>query len=87
MIQRLFLHLKLKVGTLTLILRSLFHKKAEYVEKLLTLIKQKRNLEQDLIIVKPRAGPIEKILKHRSSVFMNIMDNTVIVRLMIDSLY
>ena len=41
--------------------------------KLLMLVRQKRNLEQDLIIIKVHAGPIEKNVKYHSNVFMNIM--------------
>ena len=33
---------------------------AEYVEKLVLLVTQKRNLEQDLIIIKVHTGPAEK---------------------------
>ena len=47
--------------------------------------KEKRNLEQDLIIIKVHAGPIEKNVKYHSSVLMNIMGNTVIMELMIGS--
>ena len=48
------------------------------------LVRQKRNLEQDLII-KVHTGPIEKNVKYHSSVFMNIMGNTVTMELMIGS--
>ena len=41
------------------------------VVKLLMLVIQKQNLEQDLIIIKVRTGPIEKNLKYHSSVIMN----------------
>ena len=37
------------------------------------LVRQKRNLEQDLIIIKVHAGPIEKNVKYHSNVFMDIM--------------
>ena len=50
------------------------------------LVRQKRNLEQDLIIMKVHTGPIEKSLMHHSSVFMNI-GNTVKMGLIIDSLH
>ena len=56
-----------------------------YVVKLLILVRQKRNLGQDSIIIKVHTGPIEKNVKYHSSVFMNIMGNTVIMGLMIDS--
>ena len=49
------------------------------------LVRQKRNLEPHLIIIKVHTGPIEKNVKYHSSVFMNIMGNTVIIGLMIDS--
>ena len=51
------------------------------------LVRQKRNLEQDLIIMKVHTGPIEKSLMHHSSVFMNIIGNTVKMGLIIDSLH
>ena len=54
-----------------------------YVVKLLMLVRQKRNLEQDLIIIKVHRGPIEKNLKYHSNVFMNIMGNTVVMGLMV----
>ena len=41
------------------------------VVKLLMLVIQKQNLEQDLIIIKVHTGPIEKNLKYHSSVIMN----------------
>ena len=56
-----------------------------YVVKLLILVRQKRNLGQDSIIIKVHTGPIEKNVKYHSSVFMNIMGNTVIMELMIGS--
>ena len=40
---------------------------------------------KDLIIIKVCSGPIEKNVKYHSSVFMNIMGNTVIMELMIGS--
>ena len=49
------------------------------------LVRQKRNLEPDLIIIKVHIGHIEKNVKYHSSVFMNIMGNTVIMELMIGS--
>ena len=51
------------------------------------LVRQKRNLEQDLAIVKGHTGPIGKNVKYQSSVFMNIMRNTVIIGLMIGRSY
>ena len=73
-------------GYLTLTLRRLFiFYNAEYAVKLLMLVRQKRNLEQDLIIIKVHSEPIEENVKYHSSVFMNIMDNTVIMELMIGS--
>ena len=48
------------------------------------LVRQKRNLEQDLIIIKAHTGPIEKNVKYDIKVFMN-MANTVIIGLMIGS--
>ena len=36
------------------------------------LVRQKRNSEQDLIIIKAHTGPIEKNVKYHSNVFMNI---------------
>ena len=53
--------------------------------KLLTLVRQKQNLEQDLIIITVNTGPIEKNIKCHSSVFMTIMGKTVITELMIGS--
>ena len=47
------------------------------------LVSQKTILEQDLIIIKVHTGHIEK--KYQSSVFVNIMGNTVIIVLMIGS--
>ena len=78
-------HLKFKVGYLTVTLRRSFFLYAEYVVKLLMLVRQKRNLEPDLIIIKVHTGPIEKNVKCHSSVFMNIMGNKVIMELMIGS--
>ena len=49
------------------------------------LVRQKQNLEQDLIIIKVHTGPIEKNVKYHSNAFMNIMGNTVIMGLMIGS--
>ena len=51
------------------------------------LVKQKRNLEQDFAIIKGQSGPIGKNVKYQSSVFKNIMRNTVIIGLMIGSSY
>ena len=46
-------HLKFKVGYLTVTLRrSFISLNVEYVEKVLTLVRQKRNSEQDLVIIK-----------------------------------
>ena len=53
--------------------------------KLVMLERQKRNLEPDLIFIKVHTGPIEKNVKYHSSVFINIMGNTVIMELMIGS--
>ena len=53
---------------------------APYVGKV-----KKKNLEQDLIIIKTHTGPIEKNVKYHSNIFMNIMANTVIMELMISS--
>ena len=53
--------------------------------KHLMLVRPERNLEQDLIIIKVYTGNIEKNAKNHSSVFMNIMGNTVIMGLMIGS--
>ena len=53
--------------------------------KLLMLVMQKQNSEQDLISIKARTGPIEKNVKYRNSVFMNIMANTVTIGLTIGS--
>ena len=79
-------NLKFKVGYLTVILRRLFiFSNSEYVVKLLMLVRQNRNLEQDLIIIKVHTGPREKHVKYHSSVFLNIMGNTVIMGLMIGS--
>ena len=79
-------HLKFKVRYLILTLRTSFvFYSAEYVAKLLLLVRRKRNLKQDLIIIKVHKSPIEKNAKYHSSVFMNIMDNTVIMGPMIGS--
>ena len=43
------------------------------------LVRQKRNLEQDLITIKVCTGPIEKNVKYHSSVFMKIMANAVLM--------
>ena len=76
----------IKKGILNVILKwSFIFKNAEYVAKPLMLVKQKRNFEQDLIIIKVHIGPLEKDIKYHSSVFMNIMGKTVIMRLMIGS--
>ena len=54
-------HLKFKVGYLTVTVRSSFISwNVEYVGKLLMLVREKRNSEQDLIIIKAHSGPIEK---------------------------
>ena len=53
--------------------------------KLLMLVRQKRNSEQDLRIIKTHTGPTEKNVKYHSNVFMNIMANTVIMGLTIGS--
>ena len=53
--------------------------------KHLMLVRPERNLEQDLIIIKVNTGNIEKNAKNHSSVFLNIMGNTVIMGLMIGS--
>ena len=55
------------------------------MRKLLMFVRQKRNSEQDLIIIKAHTGPIEKNVKQNSNVFINIMANTVIVGLTIGS--
>ena len=47
--------------------------------------KRKKNSEQDFIIIKAHTGPKEKNANDHSNVFMNIMTNTVIMGLMIDS--
>ena len=61
-------HLKFKVGYLTVILRrSFIFWNAEYVVKFLMLVRQKQNLDQDLIIIKVHTGSIEKELKYDSS--------------------
>ena len=52
---------------------------------LLLLVRQKRNSEQDLIIMKAHTGPIEKNVKYHRNVFINIMANTVIMGLTIGS--
>ena len=49
------------------------------------LVRQKRNSEQHLIIIKAHTGPIEKNMKYHSNVFMNIMANTAIMGLTIGS--
>ena len=49
------------------------------------LVRQKQNSEQDSIIIKEHTGPIEENVKYHSNVFMNIMNNTVIMGLMIGS--
>ena len=46
---------------------------------------QKPNFKQNLIIVKVDTGPIEK--NYHNSVFMNIMGNTVKMKLMTVSSY
>ena len=40
------------------------------------LVRKKRNLEQDLIIIKVHTGAIEKNVKYHNNVFINIMGNT-----------
>ena len=47
------------------------------------LVRQKRNLEQDLILVKVHAAPVEKNVKYQSQVFINIMGKTAIMGLKI----
>ena len=49
------------------------------------LVRQKKNSEQDLIIIKAHTGPIEKNVKYHSNVLMNITANTVIMGLIIGS--
>ena len=49
------------------------------------LVRQKQNSKQDLIIIKVYTGSKEKHVKYLSNAFMNIMDNTVIIGLMIGS--
>ena len=54
-------HLKFKVGYLTVTFkRSFISKNIECVGKLLMLVREKRNLQQDLITIKAHTGPIEK---------------------------
>ena len=54
-------HLKFKVRYLTVTLRrSRIFLNAKYVVKLLMMVRQKQNLEQDLIIIKVHTGPKEK---------------------------
>ena len=54
-------HLKFKVKQLTVSLRRSFNfLNVEYVQKLLMLVKQKRNLQQDLINIKVHIGFLEK---------------------------
>ena len=56
-----FGHLKFKVGYLTVTLRRFFiSQNVEYVGKLLMLVRQKQDSEQDLIIIKAHTGPIKK---------------------------
>ena len=55
--------------------------------KLVMLVRQKRNSEQDLIIIKSHTSPIEKNVKYHNNVFMNIIAKTVIIGLMIGSSY
>ena len=49
------------------------------------LVRQKRNSEQHLITIIAHTGPIDKNMKYHSNVFMNIMANTAIMGLTIDS--
>ena len=51
--------------------------------KVIMLVRQKRNLEQDLILVKVHAAPVEKNVKYQSQVFINIMGKTAIMGLKI----
>ena len=53
--------------------------------KLIILVRQKRNLEQDLTNIKAHTGPIEKNVKYHNCVFINIMASTVIMKLVIGS--
>ena len=64
---------KVQSGTLNCNFQVVPLLKCKYVENLLLLVKQKRNLKQDLIITKVHRGPIEKTGKCHSSVSMNIM--------------
>ena len=49
------------------------------------VVKAKTKFRAISIIIKAHTGPIEKIVKYHSNVFMNIMDNTVTMGLMIGS--
>ena len=56
--------------------------KSRNVVKLLMLAMQERNLEPDLVIFNVLTDPMEKKpVKYHSSIFMNIMANTVIIGL------
>ena len=59
---------KIQSGILNCNFQKVVYQSAEYVVKLLMLVMQKRNLEQDLIIIKVHAGPIEK--KRKVSFFL-----------------
>ena len=61
--------------------------KCRILVKLLMLVRQRRNLESDLVTIKGSTGPIENNVKYHSSVLMNIMGNTDIMGLMISSSY
>ena len=79
-------HLKFKVRYLTVTLRrSRIFLNAKYVVKLLMMVRQKQNLEQDLIIIKVHTGPKEKSVKYHSSIFMNFICNTGVMGLVIGS--
>ena len=56
--------LRFKGGYLSVTFRrSLIFQNAEYVVKLLMLVRQKQNLVQDLIMIKAHTAPIEKTRK------------------------
>ena len=65
-------------------LRTTAFENAENAVRLFILVSQEPNLEQDLIITKVHTSPVEKNVKYHSSVFINIMGNTVIMVLNID---
>ena len=63
-------HLKFKLGYLTVILRKSFiFQNTKYLEKFLMLVRQKQNLEQDLIIIKVHTGPTEKNERYQEQSF------------------